>query len=188
MIRPESPGDVETIHALTAAAFQHAPHSSHTEHLIVDALRAADSLTLSLVDEREGELIGHVAVSPVSLSDGTRGWFGLGPISVLPAWQGRGVGSGLMRAALQRLREQGAGGCVLLGDPAFYGRFGFRAEPGLLLPGVPPEYFQAVALQGTLPHGAVTYHEAFDLRPPDTSIPGPAEGRFSRGCAAFHFM
>jgi predicted N-acetyltransferase YhbS len=176
VIRPESPGDVETIHALTAAAFQHAPHSSHTEHLIVDALRAAERLTLSLVDERDGELIGHVAVSPVEVSDGTRDWFGLGPISVLPTRQRQGVGSGLMRAALLRLREQGAGGCVLLGDPAYYGRFGFRAELGLLLPGVPPEYFQALAFHGAVPHGAVTYHEAFDVRPPDMENPELVEG------------
>jgi len=176
VIRPESPGDVETIHALTAAAFQHAPHTSHTEHLIVDALRAAQRLTLSLVDERDGELIGHVAVSPVDVSDGTRGWFGLGPLSVLPAWQGQGVGSGLMHAAMQRLRELGAGGCVLLGDPAYYGRFGFRAEPGLLLPGVPAAYFQALAFHGAPPHGAVAYHEAFDVRPPDAAMPGLAEG------------
>lgn len=176
MIRPESPGDVETIHALTAAAFLDAPHSSHTEHLVVDALRAAERLTLSLVDERDGELVGHVAVSPVDVSDGTRNWFGLGPISVLPAWQGKGVGSGLMHAAIRRLRELDAGGCVLLGDPAFYGRFGFQAEPGLLLPGVPPEYFQALALHGAVPHGAVAYHEAFDVRPPEPGIPVPAEG------------
>ncbi len=167
MIRPESPGDVEAIHALTAAAFQRAPHTSHTEHLIVDALRAAGQLAVSLVEERQGAVVGHVAVSPVTVSDGTRHWFGLGPISVLPGYQGLGVGSGLMRAALQRLREQGAGGCVLLGEPAFYGRFGFRADPGLLLPGVPPEYFQALPFNGRVPHGEVSYHEAFDVRPPE---------------------
>lgn len=166
MIRPESPGDVEAIHALTAAAFQRAPHTSHTEHLIVDALRAAGQLAVSLVDERQGALVGHVAVSPVAVSDGTRDWFGLGPISVLPGYQGLGVGSGLMRAALQRLRDLGAGGCVLVGEPAFYGRFGFRAWPSLLLPGVPPAYFQALALSGRVPHGEVSYHDAFDLRPP----------------------
>lgn len=167
MIRPEAPGDVEAIHALTAAAFQRAPHTSHTEHLIVDALRAAGALTLSLVEERQGAVVGHVAVSPVTVSDGTRDWFGLGPISVLPGYQGLGVGSGLMRAALQRLRQQGAGGCVLVGEPAFYSRFGFRAVPTLLLPGVPAEYFQALALHGRVPYGEVSYHEAFDVRPPE---------------------
>ncbi|WP_137920999.1 N-acetyltransferase [Hydrogenophaga sp. 2FB] len=167
MIRPESPGDVEAIHALTAAAFLNGPHTSHTEHLIVDALRAAEQLTLSLVHERDGALIGHVAVSPVTIRDGSRGWFGLGPISVLPEHQGQGVGSELVRAALERLREEGAQGCVLLGEPAYYGRFGFRAVPGLVLPGVPPEYFQALAFDAPLPHGEVAYHEAFDVLPPD---------------------
>lgn len=165
MIRPETPGDVETIHALTAAAFQRAPHTSHTEHLIVDALRAAGQLTLSLVDERQGAPVGHVAISPVMLSDGTPGWFGLGPISVLPGHQGLGVGSGLVRAALSRLREQGAAGCVVLGDPAFYRRFGFRAEPGLVLPGVPAEYFQALAFGTPVPGGEAAYHAAFEVTP-----------------------
>jgi putative acetyltransferase len=125
---------------------------------------------VSLVDEREGEPVGHVAVSPVSVSDGTRNWFGLGPVSVLPQWQGQGVGSGLVRAAIARLREQGAGGCVLLGEPAFYGRFGFRPEPGLVLAGVPPGYFQALALHGGTARGEVTYHEAFDVRPPEAGV------------------
>lgn len=176
MIRPETPGDVETIHALTAVTFLRAPHTSRTEHLIVDALRAAGQLTISLVDERRGELVGHVAVSPVVVSDGSRGWFGLGPISVLPGHQGLGVGSGLMVAALQRLRKQGAAGCVLLGEPAFYRRFGFRAVPTLMLPGVPPAYFQALAFTARTPHGEVSYHEAFDVRPPDAENLLAAEG------------
>jgi predicted N-acetyltransferase YhbS len=173
VIRPESPGDVESIHALTVAAFQRAPHTSHTEHLIVDALRAAGQLALSLVDERHGTLVGHVALSLVAVTDGTRNWFGLGPISVVPGQQGLGVGSGLVRAALQRLREQGAGGCVLVGEPAFYGRFGFRAEPLLVLPGVPPAYFQALSFNGRVPHGEVSYHGAFDVRPAEPESPGP---------------
>jgi putative acetyltransferase len=176
MIRPESPGDVATIYALTAAAFLNAPHTSHTEHLIVDALRAAGKLTLSLVDERKGAPVGHVAVSPVVVSDGSQGWFGLGPISVLPGYQGLGVGSGLMRSALQHLRELDAAGCVLVGEPAFYGRFGFRPEPGLVLPGVPAEYFQAIAFGATVPHGEVTYHEAFDVRPADLENQDAAQG------------
>jgi predicted N-acetyltransferase YhbS len=170
MIRPESPGDVETIHALTATAFQHAPHTSHTEHLIVDALRAAGQLTVSLVDERQGALVGHVAVSPVTVSGHIPGWFGLGPISVLPGYQGIGVGSDLVRTALQQLRELGAAGCVVLGEPAYYGRFGFRAEAGLVLPGVPAEYFQALGFAGRVPPGEVAYHEAFDVRPADAPV------------------
>jgi putative acetyltransferase len=105
-----------------------------------------------------------VAVSPVTISDGAIGWYGLGPISVLPAWQGRGVGAALMRAALEALREMGAAGCVVLGEPAYYGRFGFKAEAGLVLPEIPPEYFQAIAFKIPMPAGIVSYHGAFNAQ------------------------
>jgi putative acetyltransferase len=90
------------------------------------------------------------------------GWYGLGPISVRPELQGRGIGSLLMQAALRIMRERGAAGCVLLGDPAYYSRFGFKPESGLVLPDVPPEYFQAIAFGASLPCGIVAYHEAFN--------------------------
>ncbi|WP_401743023.1 GNAT family N-acetyltransferase [Stenotrophomonas geniculata] len=161
-IRAEAIDDHATLHALTEAAFRDAAHSSHTEQFIVAALRARGELSVSLVAEMDGKVIGHVAVSPVTISDGSTGWFGLGPISVLPAWQGQGIGAALMHAALEALRQQDAHGCVLLGEPAYYGRFGFRAEPGLVLPGVPAEYFQALCLQPTLPQGEVQYSPAFE--------------------------
>jgi putative acetyltransferase len=161
-IRKEAPEDVSLIDAVTAVAFLNAPHSSHTEQHIVNALRRAGALTISLVAELDGVLVGHIALSPVSISDGSTQWFGLGPISVLPAHQGHGVGSALMAAALAALRQQGAQGCVLLGDPGYYGRFGFRATPDLVLPGVPPEYFQALNLGTTTPRGSVAYHPAFE--------------------------
>lgn len=129
--RQESPSDVAAIHTVTVAAFLNAPHTDHTEQFIVDALRRAGALTISLVAEEAGEVAGHVAVSPVSVSDGSAGWYGLGPISVRPELQGRGIGSLLMQAALRLLRERGATGCVLLGDPAYYSRFGFKLEAGL---------------------------------------------------------
>ena len=164
-IRNETPDDVAAIDAVTVAAFQNAPHTSHTEQFIVAALRAAGALTVSLVAEAEGAVVGHVAVSPVTISDGTPNWYGLGPISVLPAWQGRSVGSALMRAALEALRESGAAGCVVVGEPAFYGRFGFRAEAGLVLPDIPPEYFQAVAFGNRdVPQGIVAYDNAFNAQ------------------------
>ena len=163
-MRPESPSDVSAIETLTTAAFLDAPHTSHTEQFIVAALRRAGVLTVSLVAVEEGAVVGHVAVSPVVISDGAVGWYGLGPISVLPARQGQGIASRLMHEALGALRTRAAAGCVLLGDPAFYARFGFRMEPGLVLPGVPPEYFQVLAFGATLPRGVVTYHAAFDAR------------------------
>jgi putative acetyltransferase len=161
-IRNETAADVSAIEGVTIAAFLNAPHTGHTEHFIVNALRKAAKLTLSLVADANGTIVGHVAVSPVSISDGTSGWFGLGPISVAPEHQGRGVGSRLMREALRILREQGAAGCVLLGEPEFYSRFGFRADPTLILPDVPAEYFQAISFDSSRPHGVVSYHAAFN--------------------------
>jgi putative acetyltransferase len=163
-IRPEAPADIAAIEAVTVAAFLDAPHTSHTEQFIVAALRRAGALAVSLVAVEKGAVIGHVAASPVVIADGAAGWYGLGPISVLPARQGLGVGSRLMDEALGVLCTRGAAGCVLLGDPALYGRFGFRAEPDLVLPGVPPEFFQVLLLGGAMPHGVVSYHAAFDAR------------------------
>jgi putative acetyltransferase len=163
-IRNETAADLPAIEAVTISAFLNAPHTSHTEQFIVSALRNAGFLTISLVADAEGTVIGHVAVSPVSISDGVSGWFGLGPISVVPRHQRRGVGSRLMHEALRILRERGAAGCVLLGEPDYYGRFGFQADPNLILPDVPPEYFQAISLDSSRPHGTVSYHEAFKAR------------------------
>ncbi|WP_394559048.1 GNAT family N-acetyltransferase [Aquipseudomonas alcaligenes] len=160
-IRPEQPDDATAIEALTIAAFREAPHSSHTEQFIVRELRAAGALSLSLVAEDNGAILGHIALSPVVISSGATGWFGLGPISVAPSHQGQGIGAQLMHAALDALRKQGAAGCVLLGDPAYYARFGFKAETSLVLPEVPAEYFQALSFDQPLPQGIVTYHPAF---------------------------
>jgi putative acetyltransferase len=161
LVRFEDSADVVAIRAVTVAAFLHAPHTDHAEHFIVDALRAAGALSISLVAEVDGDIVGHVAVSPVSISDGSTRWFGLGPISVRPGLQGQGIGTRLMHVALRKLQEQGAAGCVLLGDPAYYARFGFKREIELVFPDVPPEYFQAIAFGTAVPRGVVTYHAAF---------------------------
>src|SRR5215469_1546193 len=160
-IRGETSDDARTIEAVTAAAYSNATHTSHTEQYIVNALRRAGRLAVSLVAEADGIVIAHVATSPVSISDGASSWFGLGPVSVLPQHQRRGIGSLLVREALRILRDRGASGCVVLGEPEYYRRFGFRADPNLVLPGVPPEYFQAVSFDPSKPRGIVTYHEAF---------------------------
>ncbi|WP_445366166.1 GNAT family N-acetyltransferase [Microbulbifer sp. ANSA001] len=163
-IRNESGGDAETIHRVTALAFQDAPHTDHTEQLIVEGLRKAGALSLSLVAESDGEIVGHVAISPVNISDSSTNWFGLGPISVLPEYQERGVGSKLMEKVLADLKEKGAEGCVVLGDPNYYGRFGFKVIDGLVLPGVPAEYFLALSFGSSFPQGEVAYHEAFSVQ------------------------
>ncbi|MBE0591489.1 MAG: N-acetyltransferase [Burkholderiaceae bacterium] len=165
-LRHETPDDIATIEAVTIAAFTDAPHTSHTEQFIVRALRAANQLTLSIVAEEHGQIVGHVALSPVTITDGhhqqAEGWYGLGPISVLPPRQEQGIGSRLMEQALSELRAMQAAGCVLLGDPAYYGRFGFQAHAGLQLPDVPPDYFLALALHGPVPQGIARYSDAFN--------------------------
>ena len=163
-LRAETTDDIQAIHDLTCAAFLDAPHTAHTEQFIVAALRDAGALTISLIAERDDKLIGHVALSPVCISDAEDRWYGLGPISVRPSEQGRGVGSQLMYAAIAALEKIGAHGCVLLGDPTFYKRFGFEPIDGLVLPGFPAEYFQALMLQGDMPQGEVTYNAAFSAQ------------------------
>ncbi|WP_257387894.1 GNAT family N-acetyltransferase [Tahibacter caeni] len=163
-LRHETPGDAAAIDAVTVAAFRDAPHTQHTEQFIVRALRAAGQLSVSLVAEHDGVMVGHVAMSTVAISDGAKDWYGLGPVSVIPSHQGRGIGSQLVTQTLADLRERGAAGCVVLGEPGYYSRFGFRAEPQLNFPGVPPEYFQALPFGAALPRGNVSYHEAFSAR------------------------
>jgi predicted N-acetyltransferase YhbS len=167
-LRPERPQDVDAIARVTEAAFRDALHGSGTEARIVHALRLAGALTVSIVAERGNEVVGHVAISPVSISAGTGDWYGLGPVSVLPVAQRRGIGSALILAALDRIAALGARGCVVLGEPAYYERFGFRREEPLQFPGAPAEYFQAIVLspEDAVPAGIVEYHEAFGVSNP----------------------
>jgi len=160
-IRPEAPGDEAVIRALTAAAFADEPHSDGGEPRIVDALRSDGDLALSLVAEAGERIVGHLAFSPVSIADGTPGWFGLGPVSVWPEFQSQGIGSALIRHGIADLRDRGARGIVLLGDPKYYARFDFVQHPQLTYPGPPPEYFQYLLLEGEMPSGEVRYAPAF---------------------------
>ncbi len=163
-IRPERADDFQGIHETTIAAFLNIVHTDHNEQLIVKSLRDSGALTISLVAEDLAQIIGHVALSPVTISDGSTNWYGLGPISVIPREQGKGIGSTLMSAAIAELKNLNANGCVLLGDPKYYHRFGFKPIEGMVLPGVPPEYFQALLLKGVHPNGTVTYHGSFSTQ------------------------
>lgn len=172
VVRPERPGDEGAIFAVTRDAFAIAEHSSGTEQLIVDALRDTGRLTVSLTALRGGVLVGHVAISPVTIrpvavpaNDDTsiEGWYGLGPVSVLPDHQGQGVGTTLVKQALAAIAAEP--GCVVLGDPRYYRRFGFRPDPRLVLPDVSPEFFQVLRLASREPpHGTVSFDPAFDVR------------------------
>lgn len=164
-IRDERPEDVPRISRLVTEAFRDAPHTDGTEALIVERLRAAGALALSLVAVEGPTVLGHVAFSPVTISgapiSGVPGdWYGLGPLAVRASERRRGVGEALVRAGLARLGQDGAAGCVVLGDPAYYHRFGFRADPALTLDGVPPAYFQVLRLRGN-DAGSVAYHPGF---------------------------
>jgi len=162
-IRPETPEDIPAIASVIARAFATAPHASGTEAQIVAALRDAGALALSLVAETRGSVVGHLALSPVALSSRTPGWYGLGPLAVAPGHQGRGTGGRLVARALDTLRQRHAAGCVVLGEPGYYGRFGFRTDPAFVLPGVPPEYFQVIRFTQASSGGTVAYHEAFHI-------------------------
>ena len=160
-IRREIPADTRDIRKLTEAAFAASPHSGGSEGAIIDALRADRQLALSLVAVDAGRLVGHIAFSPVIIADGAAGWSGLGPLAVRPADQGRGIGAALVTEGLRQLIRIGARGCVVLGDPSFYGKFGFAAVPDLRLDGVPPEYFLARSFGNGFPAGEVCYHKVF---------------------------
>ena len=160
-IRSETKADVDAIAAVSAAAFSTLETSNHTEQFIIAELRSANALTISLVAEADGRVVGHVAFSPVTTSDGCPNWYGLGPISVLPEYQRRGVGTALIREGLSRLRALGAQGCCLVGHPEYYRRFGFENVSGLVCEGVPEEVFFGLSMGGHVPQGTVEFHEAF---------------------------
>ncbi len=163
VIRDERPGDAAAIHTLTAEAFAPMPYSDGTEAPIVDALRAEGDLTLSLVAVAgEDGIVGHVAFSPVRIDGRHGGWYGLGPLSVRPGHQRRGIGSRLVRDGLTRLRGMGAKGCALIGDPAYYGRFGFEGDRGLAYRGIAPAYVQQRALDGGTVSGTLAFASAFE--------------------------
>lgn len=162
-IRPERPDDATTIHALTEAAFKGRPYSDGAEPRVIDALRAAGALTLSLVATEDDGIVGHIAFSPVTVNGEAGRWYGLGPVSVWPDRQRGGIGQALIREGLRRLGAMGAGGCVLLGDPAYYGRFGFEHDPELRTGDGPAWAFQRLILSGERPRGDVRFHDAFDV-------------------------
>jgi len=165
IVRPEHPRDVDAIGWVNKQAFNDRPYSRQTEHLIVEALRSADALDISLVAELDGNLVGHIALSQAGIGEDSSGWYALGPVAVLPDFQARGVGRALIEAGLAELRTRAANGCVLVGDPAFYTRFGFTQVPGVMWAGVPDENVLCLRLAGPQPHGEVSYHPAFSVEP-----------------------
>lgn len=161
LIRDERPADIPAITKLTIAAFATLEVSDQTEQHVINALRRAGALTISLVAVVEGRVVGHIAFSPVTISDGTADWYGLGPVSVIPELQRKGIGTMLIKEGLSRLQTLGARGCCLVGHPDYYPRFGFVNVPDLGVEGVPPEAFFALSFDGHYPRGEVFFHEGF---------------------------
>ncbi|MBA4374389.1 MAG: GNAT family N-acetyltransferase [Thermodesulfovibrio sp.] len=164
IIRNETHSDIEAITNVTAAAFRDLAISHHTEQFIVRALREANALTVSLVAEIDGQVVGHIAFSPVAISDSAAGWYGLGPVSVLPEYQKRGIGKALISEGLFLLKKLGGRGCVLVGHPDYYKKLGFRNFPELGCEGVPPEVFFALPFTAEVPRGMVRFHDGFSAQ------------------------
>ena len=161
ILRKETVADVDAISEVTIAAFKNHPISKHTEQFIINALRNANALTISLVAEIDGRVVGHIAFSPVIISDGTKDWYGLGPVSVLPDYQKQGIGTSLINEGLSLLKDMGGKGCALVGDPNYYKRFGFKNYPQLIHDGVPQEVFLALPFNEKVPQGTIAFHEGF---------------------------
>ena len=163
IIRPETTSDDDAIRQIVIAAFADHPFSHQTEHLIVEGLRADDALTVSLAAEVDGKVVGQIAFSPVKIGGKDHGWLALGPVAVLPTFQRRGIGQALVNEGLKTIRDLGAQGCILVGEPAFYNRFGFRHDPALRMEGVPPEVLLCLSMCDEIPQGSVTHHSAFSI-------------------------
>jgi putative acetyltransferase len=160
-VRPETPADEAVIREVTRRAFAGRSYSAGNEQDIVDALRVGDALSISLVADQDGEILGHVAFSLASSNEETAGWYALGPVSVDPDVQRRGIGSALIMAGIAKLREIGASGCVLIGDVGYYSRFGFVKAPHLAPPGEPAEHFMVLCLGSPPPNCVINFHDAF---------------------------
>jgi len=161
IIRSETgtPDEAAQLGALVTRAFKTLPVASGTEAEILARLRDEDALLVALVAEEAGELIGQVSASPATIG-GQGGWACIAPLSVEPDRHRQGVGTALMRAVLEALVAQGAAGAVLVGEPEYYGRFGFAADPQVSFPGVPGEYVLLHPFAGSEPRGEVRCHPA----------------------------
>lgn len=161
VITQEGPADYDGIYRVTKLAFTGRPYADGDEQDLINRLRDGGALTLSLVAFTNNELVGQATFSPASQSDGSVPWYALGPISVHPDHQSQGIGGALIREGLGQLIQRGALGCILTGDPKYYGRFGFELSPEHVPRAESQEYFQIKHLTEFQPRGRFCFHEAF---------------------------
>ncbi len=161
IIRTEQTKDFKAIEQLTEVAFKPMPYAAGNEQFIADKLRKAGKLTISLVAEVDGVIVGHVAFSPVSIDGKDQQWFGVGPVAVSPEFQKSGVGSALMQQGIKQLKAKDARGCALLGDPNYYSRFGFNVDSTITLDDAPAEYFQSLRFNNDTSSGQIIFEQAF---------------------------
>ena len=160
-LRDERPGDIHAIHDLTKRAFAPMPFAGGNEQDLIDIVRDAGALSISLVAEIDSRVVGHVAFTPAMAADNTLGWFGLGPVAVEPELQRKGIGQQLINEGLRKLRAWNAAGCIVVGDPNYYQRFGFRLSPALTPASQPPEYYMMLSLTALQPNAVVDFHPLF---------------------------
>lgn len=161
-IRSEQEKDTKRTNQIIKAAFKNHPHSNQKEHLLVAELRDNNALSVSLIAEINGKIVGHIAFSAITINKEFNSWYGLAPVSVDPEYQSQGIGSVLIENGLNELKKMGAKGCVLVGEPGYYKRFGFDHQDTLLYKGVPEEYFLVQPFRSEIPKGVVKYHKIFD--------------------------
>ena len=157
IIRDERPGDEARIYEVTKTAFAPMPYSDGNEQDCVNQLRADGDLTVSLVAEIDDVIVGHIAFSPVFFDGVIDSWYGLGPVSVWPDLQKQGVGKALIEAGLEEIKKLGAKGCVLIGDPAYYHRFGFIADGRITYRDLESKYVQWLSIGTEKPSGNLVY-------------------------------
>lgn len=161
-IRPERLADHAVVGDLITTAFAGMPYADGDEAELVETLRRENAISVSLVAESSGAVMGQIVFSPAFAPDGAEIWYALGPVAVHPAHQRAGVGSKLVRAGLQAITQLGANGCILVGNPAYYVRFGFALAPANAPVGEPAEFFMVKLLGRTpQPSGAISFHRAF---------------------------
>lgn len=162
LIRSERPSDAEIIGDITTAAFATMPMASGDEAQLIERLRSSGGLALSLVAEIDGQVVGHIGFSPVTVNRQDGPWYQLSPVSVRPDLHKQGIGSALIIEGIERLKQMGAETCLVLGHAEYYPRFGFESVPELSdrYPEQNP-FFMRLVLKGEAPVGKVSYHPAF---------------------------